>query len=881
MAAQHIQLLQSLTFPKPGVDYVHNEECTQCFDSQDDERGVDVCLTCFNGGCLSEARHHARSHFQKHPDHRFTVNIRRRRKEANGRDGQSEPPAKITKLEVVPEREEDKYTKETTLRFWGPNATDGQDIDISELGDQAERARSLITAVVDAKFAARSGPEAAWGEEELAVCEHTLLLEQLQRGSIPAEGLAKCQSCDITTNLWLCLTCGALGCGRPQYGMPGAGNGHALAHFNTHHSLGEEGHAACVKLGTITPEGNADIYCYACDEPRLDPELAAHLGNFGINVAGQKKTEKSLAELQIEQNLAFDFSLTAEDGSALEPVFGPGKTGLANLGNSCYMASVVQTLFSLLAFQSRYYDSGLSKAEAHWAACREALPAECIECQMLKVADGLLSGRYAKPDPNVKRPPANVETTDAPLHPAPADASPALAHQAGVRPAGLKRLIGAGHAEFSSMRQQDAEEFLGHLLTKLRRSNHAQASASGVFYPLACTGTSGSRTSAMIGSEEPTEIFAFGVEQRLQCGNPSCGGVRYRVDTQDVLSVAVPAVEVPAFDDKDGEIRKAFAPIELTRCIGDVLGKGGEERLEGWECPGCGQKSAAFKQVHMATFPEVLVVHAKKFQLVNWVPTKLDVPVILPHDDTLTLDTYLGHGLQPGEKELADTPAVAAQPQFDAEVLAQLEGMGFPAVRCQRALLATGNIGAEAAMEWLFGHMDDPDIDAPLDLGGASGGAAPSGSEPSEEQIAMLVSMGFTHAQARKALRETGGDTERAVDWVFSHPDDTGEDTAPAPASSGVDFAKPAAPGTTDLPARYRLKAFVSHKGPSVHSGHYVAHVRAPGLKVAAGTGGEGMDVDKDEEGWVLFNDEKVVKADVKSVDELKRLAYMYVFERV
>ena len=36
-----------------------------------------------------------------------------------------------------------------------------------------------------------------------------------------------------------------------------------------------------------------------------------------------------------------------------------------------------------------------------------------------------------------------------------------------------------------------------------------------------------------------------------------------------------------------------------------------------------------------------------------------------------------------------------------------------------------------------------------------------------------------------------------------------------------------------------------------------------------------------DAEGWVLFNDEKVVKADTESVRELKKLAYLYVFERV
>ena len=47
-------------------------------------------------------------------------------------------------------------------------------------------------------------------------------------------------------------------------------------------------------------------------------------------------------------------------------------------------------------------------------------------------------------------------------------------------------------------------------------------------------------------------------------------------------------------------------------------------------------------------------------------------------------------------------------PTFNAEAMAQLEGMGFPTVRCQKALLATGNADPNAAMEWLFAHMEDP-----------------------------------------------------------------------------------------------------------------------------------------------------------------------------
>ena len=172
------------------------------------------------------------------------------------------------------------------------------------------------------------------------------------------------------------------------------------------------------------------------------------------------------------------------------------------------------------------------------------------------------------------------------------------------------------------------------------------------------------------------------------------------------------------------------------------------------------------------------------------------------------------------------------------------------------------------------------DIDAPIQL--STGGSGST--EPSAEQVELLAAMGFTAAQAKKALRETvsqsftvlaiilkfraqGGDAERAVDWLFSHPDETGEEES-APAASIGGAARAAVGGSATLPARFRLKAFISHKGPSVHSGHYVAHIRMPD-PISTG------------DMWVLFNDEKVVKADAESVRDLKRFAYLYVFERI
>ena len=113
-----------------------------------------------------------------------------------------------------------------------------------------------------------------------------------------------------------------------------------------------------------------------------------------------------------------------------------------------------------------------------------------------------------------------------------------------------------------------------------------------------------------------------------------------------------------------------------------------------------------------ATFPEVLVLALRRFELKNWVPEKLQVPLSIGND-IRNLEKWRGHGLQPGETLLPDESNSAATIQpCDPHALSQLMEMGFPEVRCRKALLATtasnGEQNAEVAMQWLFEHMDDP-----------------------------------------------------------------------------------------------------------------------------------------------------------------------------
>ncbi|KAG2184162.1 hypothetical protein INT44_009177 [Umbelopsis vinacea] len=770
-ACTHIDLAQ-LQVPN-SYSNIYKDECTLCFDSQDSPTGLDVCLTCFNGGCTDSQRSHARLHYSK-TQHPIVLNMRRILKEQPKRrsDDGSPPPPKISKLAIAAESDEDKYEYVTKAKCYACNE--------AEIDTSNPLVSQVINAVVNAQSSAKRSEVQAW-EEEVTACEHTLCLEQDAPKQLESQQLAHCSECDLRENLWLCFTCGSLGCGRRQYDGSG-GNNHGLEHFE------KTGHAVCCKLGTITPEGTADIYCYKCNDARLDPNLSDHLANWGISVSNQQKTEKSMTELQLEQNLNFDFSMTTEDGKLLPPLFGPGFTGLKNLGNSCYMASVLQSVFDLKTFADRYYDS----SESHFKTCSRE-PAVCLDCQLYKMADGIWSGRYSQP----KKQDADSEGLS----------------QEGITPSMLKALVGKGHPEFSTMRQQDAHEFFQYLtsaIKKQEKSNHS--------------------------SNDPTALFQFELEQRLQC--TQCQKVRYQRDVASDLMIPVPE-KVIKEKENDKDTTK-YETVDLYKCLDMFTAP---ESLE-YNCPSCDQKTQVVKTVKFATFPEVLVIQANRFKFVNWVPTKIGIPISIP-DGPLTLDKYLGTGQQANEELLPESAPAAAEPAFDQGALDQLLAMGFPENRCKRAMMNTGNSGAEAAMNWLFEHMEDPGIDDPIT-------AEVSSAEPSAEQLELLTAMGFSQAQAKKALRETNGDAERAVDWLFSHPDEPVDDEGDA-----GPVTKPVV-GDATLPANFDVKSFVSHKGTSVHCGHYVAHVNKNGQ-------------------WTLFNDNKVAAA---TTPEASSDAYIFFLQR-
>jgi len=100
------------------------------------------------------------------------------------------------------------------------------------------------------------------------------------------------------------------------------------------------------------------------------------------------------AEKELDQNTNFDWNRIQESGKESEPLFGPGYTGLINLGNNCYLASIMQTVFSTRDFSLRYF--GTQKLDESFERAPTD-PTVDLNMQLVKLGHGLLSGKYSTP----------------------------------------------------------------------------------------------------------------------------------------------------------------------------------------------------------------------------------------------------------------------------------------------------------------------------------------------------------------------------------------------------------------------------------------------------------------------------------------------------
>ena len=294
------------------------------------------------------------------------------------------------------------------------------------------------------------------------------------------------------------------------------------------------------------------------------------------------------------------------------------------------------------------------------------------------------------------------------------------------------------------------QEFLVHLLTLLER---AERTGSARLSNAAAGGSTGESTGE---SPRPlSSLFNFSLEERIEAD----GQVLYRTAPgQCQLSLSIPMLEdasgaarEPMSTDAPADAASAAAAaaeaaattpsVPLLECIAKWAAPEPLDDFRG---------RLASKTMRFKSFPKYLCVHMRRYYVApDWTAKKLRVKVPVP--ETLNLESMRGAGLQPNETPLpeeAPPPASAAPAAVvpSETIVAQLISMGFSENGCRRAAVAVNNASADAAMEWVFAHMEDADFNEPLPPPGTSV-TSPTAAAPDAEAVAMLSAIGFSAEQ--------------------------------------------------------------------------------------------------------------------------------------
>lgn len=341
----------------------------------------------------------------------------------------------------------------------------------------------------------------------------------------------------------------------------------------------------------------------------------------------------------------------------------------------------------------------------------------------------------------------------------------------------FKSLIAKDSRDFSSSRQQDASEYFQYFLKQIQK--YERVGLTTRFNILPENGVT---------LRDTASVFEYEVEERYQC--QITNQVKYITGKQTITNIlelpiplqdAINEQEVHQFQEKKRKLQEenSLEPsctseedmkliVPFQSCLASYFHPTVVE-LRNPTLPSDGPLTPALKTHRFGYFPKYLMIKLGRYYIDEaWVMRKIDAEVPVP--EFLDLSTWKAvGGLQADEipMPVVDDVPVASTSNTGTEVpneeiVNQLTMMGFSSNGSKRAALATHNTSAEAAMNWVFEHMEDPDFNDPLPQ-------KDSNNSVDEDAVMLLTALGYSEMQCRAALKATNNNTERLIHEFLSN----------------------------------------------------------------------------------------------------------------
>ncbi|KAI9092874.1 hypothetical protein DFS34DRAFT_279079 [Phlyctochytrium arcticum] len=380
-----------------------------------------------------------------------------------------------------------------------------------------------------------------------------------------------CKGCRSREARWACLTCGEVNCGRFV-------QGHALAHYQA------TKHPCAIELDSTA------CYCYACDEYAYGGEHEILLEGFRKGIGKLMSSPPALdcddsappSVQSIESNIPPKSPPRKvrgrKKGTTVQRKY-PHITGLSNLGNTCFMNVVMQTLCHTVPFQ-RYYLENLPPT-----------PCTPLSPRSPHSPRSPFGTPQISPPRLTRRMSANKDISVW------AESRALLREMWGeessaVSPGTFLDAIWKNVPMFRGYQQQDAQEFIRYLLDRV----HTEVSCYTNATPI-------------------TKVFQGTLHNEvrcLRCRHPS-------LKTDPFLDLSLPIPE--RFASRQNKVEQMVHPCTVDDCLRAFTEVEELADSERYDCPNCYARmrgpQRCTKRLAIDELPEVLCLHLKRFRFTN------------------------------------------------------------------------------------------------------------------------------------------------------------------------------------------------------------------------------------------------------------------------